>query len=432
MWKRLMSGSGAVLLSRLAGAGVMFTVQALLARYFGEALLGQYMIAIAAMSLCAMVMPLGFQTIGTYFLAEYRAKGQGQNLRHFLLHSYGHVIGIFGLLLFFGRYVVLAFGGALSGLADYWSQICVMAFATALVFISGSLLVAFKRPIVGFLADAFFRPMVMMASVVLVLIYGTPPDAMIGRLLWLMAIGSLVIALIHAAIALVSAREISTTDAPDPRQFKRWWRFALPWTIIALCTDFFFDIDLLLLSQLLDAPEIAIFGVATRMFALASFAVSAVYATSLPEVFEADAAQDEAGFARKILETNLVATAAACAALLASLVFAPYVLQLFGTKFVDGANVLAILCGGLVVRSALGPTSLLLSLHNRPYATLPSVALGMVVLVLANNLLVPDYGMHGAAWAAVCAITIWSVAMWATAKILTGRDVSIAAYFKLL
>ncbi len=44
-----------------------------------------------------------------------------------------------------------------------------------------------------------------------------------------------------------------------------------------------------------------------------------------------------------------------------------------------------------------GPGSLVLSIHDRPYASLPVVALGIGTLVLRNWLLVPPIGLMGAA-----------------------------------
>ena len=89
--------------------------------------------------------------------------------------------------------------------------------------------------------------------------------------------------------------------------------------------------------------------------------------------------------------------------------------MLFGPSFAAGAMPLAVLCLALVVRSVMGPASLVLSIHDRPYASLPAVALGVVSLVALNWLLVPPMGLMGAAMAATLAITIWSVALWWTA-----------------
>jgi len=78
----------------------------------------------------------------------------------------------------------------------------------------------------------------------------------------------------------------------------------------------------------------------------------------------------------------------------------------------------------------MGPASLVLSIHDRPYASLPAVALGIIVLFVGNWLLAPPFGLMGAAISALIAITIWSFALWAIALRTAKMDVSILQWFR--
>src|SRR5690606_8970316 len=60
--RRLASQSSLIFGARLAGAGLVFLVQALIARLWGAGVLGEYLIVIAVVNLIAVVMPLGFHT----------------------------------------------------------------------------------------------------------------------------------------------------------------------------------------------------------------------------------------------------------------------------------------------------------------------------------------------------------------------------------
>ena len=51
----------------------------------------------------------------------------------------------------------------------------------------------------------------------------------------------------------------------------------------------------------------------------------------------------------------------------------------------------------------------------------------MATLVIANLVLVPKFGLLGASFAALAAMTVWSAAMWFTALRISGVDVSIRA-----
>jgi len=83
-----------------------------------------------------------------------------------------------------------------------------------------------------------------------------------------------------------------------------------------------------------------------------------------------------------------------------------------------------------VVRSIFGPSSVVLSIHNKPYAALPAVGAALAMLVIANLWLVPPFGLMGAAVAALIAMTVWSGSMWLITLRIAGVDVSIRARLK--
>ncbi|CAN7406716.1 hypothetical protein ASC89_05535 [Devosia sp. Root413D1] len=422
--QRLVSQSSVIFGARLFGAGVIFLAQAAIARFWGADILGEYLLIIATVNIVAVVMPLGFETIGTYFAAEYRSKGEGRLLRGFMLRAYGHVAVTSLVLLFLGYPLAGLFGEPGRVLLAHWLPACLMALATAVVYCNSALLVGLKRPFAGFFADTIFRPLLIVLCFALAAMAGNA-EAKFAELIWLLAIGFAVIAAAQFAWVLRAVRQVPEAMAATAAEQKRWWRFALPWVVIALATDFFFDIDLLLLSHFLDRESLAVFGVCTRVFSLVAFGVSAVYAVTLPEMFERNAAADRAGFMKQIGEANLVACAISVALFAIVVLTGPLLLMLFGPEFQVGVVPLAVLCLALCVRSLFGPAALVLSIRDRPYATLPAIGLGMGVLVGANILLVPAHGLMGAAAAALAAQTFWSAAMWLTAKRMAGIDVSI-------
>ncbi|MBJ3783867.1 lipopolysaccharide biosynthesis protein [Devosia sediminis] len=428
--RRLASQSTIIFAGRLFGAGLIFLVQAFIARAWGAALLGEYLVVIATVNLIAVAMPLGFQTIGTYFAAEYRARGDRWQLVAFLVRAYGHVLAALVLLLIAGPFVMEALGQGGQVLSTYFVPVALLALATALVYVNGAVLVGLKRPFAGFFADGIFRPMMVLGTVLGCAAFFGTPEAAFGAMLWITAFGYVAIALVHLGFVLFTLPRVQETAEGRPAEGRRWWRFAAPWVLITIATDFFFDIDLLLLANLLDREELAIFGVCTRIFALVSFGVAAVYAVILPDMFESEAKADRAAFHRKVGEANLAASVVSLALFALVLVGGPFALMLFGPEFTDGALPLAILCLALVVRSAMGPASMVLSIHDRPWASLPAVLLGVVMLVLGNIVLVPMLHLVGAALAALIAIAVWSLGLWLIAMRTTGIDVSILQWFK--
>ena len=153
--------------------------------------------------------------------------------------------------------------------------------------------------------------------------------------------------------------------------------------------------------------------------------MTAVYGVTLPDIFESEAKADRAGFMHKLGDANAFAATFALIMFAGIVVAAPLALMLFGPSFQAGHLPLAILSLALLIRAVFGPAAMVLSINDRPYATLPAVALGAAVLIAANLALVPSFGLNGAAWAALLAQSTWAIAMWLTALRLARIDVSI-------
>ncbi len=422
--RRLLSQSAVIFGGRIFGAGLIFFVQAAIARLWGATFLGEYLLIVAAANIIAVLMPLGFETIGTYFAAEYRARGEGRALRAFLLRAYAHVIATTIVLLALGGFIVPMLGEPGAVLSAHWLPTCLIAFGMSVILVNGPLMVGLKHPYAGFFADGVFRPLLIILALPLAIMAATPSDVF-TQFIWLIAIGIVAIGLVQFAYTVSVVRAIPAGGPVRSSEPRRWWRFALPWAVIVLATDFYFDIDLVLLAGLLSREDLAIFGVCTRIFAIIAFAVTAVYAVIVPDMLESEVAKDRVGFQRKMGDANVIAAVLSVALLVGVAIGAPIVLRLFGPGFLAGSAPLAVLALVLVIRSVFGPAALVLSLNDRPYRALPAVFVGLVVLVSANLLLVPSMGLMGAALAAVLAQALWSVSMWFIAFRTAGIDVSI-------
>jgi O-antigen/teichoic acid export membrane protein len=423
--KTLLSTSSKVYAGRLSGAALIFLAQAAIARLWGAEVLGEYLLIVATVNIVSVLMPLGFETIGTYFAAEYRARGEGQLLRGFMLRAHWHIAAATVVLFFCGLVALPYFGEPGRVLLLFWLPTCVMAVANALILVNGALMVGLKHPYAGFFADSVFRPILIVASLPIGLLM-LAPDQQFAGLIWMIAVGFLGIAIVHFFyVAKVLRAEVEAEVPARPREARRWWRFALPWVIIVLATDFFFDLDLLMLAGLMSKEELAIFGVCTRIFALVSFGVTAIYAVTLPDMFESEANSDRAGFLRKVGDANFAASIFAVVMFVGIAIAAPIALMLFGPEFAVGHIPLTVLSLTLAMRALFGPAALMLSIHDRPYATLPAVVVGTVTLVVANLVLVPRLGLTGAATAALLAQGVWSLSLWLTALHMAKVDVSI-------
>jgi O-antigen/teichoic acid export membrane protein len=429
--RRLASQSLVIFGARLVGSGCAFATQALIARLWSPALLGDYLFVIAAVNIAATAMPLGFQVVGAYFAAEYRAYAAGRSLRTYMRQAYGQTAAIALALAAGGTLAVHIVFGTSAIVRSLWPPGALMAAATAVVYLNGALLSGLKRPIAGLLADILFRPMLALLGFALAAstFKSDPP---LAPMLWFAAATYCGVAAIQSGLVLRTIKAMPDGTTPDRGTRARWWRFALPWAVIALATDYFFDIDLVLLSYAMGRDDLAVFGVCARVCSLLGFGVGTVYTLTMPDILEAGARRNAHEFQRRIGDANLAAAALAVILALAMFASGPLLVLFFGARFAAGSLPLGILTLGLVSRAVMGPAPLVLSFHDRPYAALPAAGIGLLSLILANAVLVPTCGLVGAALAAWIAITLWSAALWVTARRDVNVDVSVLPRLKAL
>jgi hypothetical protein len=202
--------------------------------------------------------------------------------------------------------------------------------------------------------------------------------------------------------------------------------------IIVLGTDFFFDLDLLFLSTMMGKEELAVIGVCARVFMLVSFGVTAVYAVTLPDIFESGIKQAMPSSLKRSA-TPMSRRRSSQSASSSASPSADHSFSCCSARSFSPAPcrslcwVSACSCGPSPV-----PRPLPFRCRTGPNATLPAVGAGVVTLVAANLALVPTFGLLGAAIAATLAQSIWSIGMWLTALRVAKVDVSIVPRLRQL
>jgi O-antigen/teichoic acid export membrane protein len=85
-------------------------------------------------------------------------------------------------------------------------------------------------------------------------------------------------------------------------------------------------------------------------------------------------------------------------------------LSLFGSEFAEGAPALVVLAGGYLFSALAGSVGYLLQMAGRQVAFQNITTLIMILNVLTNWLLVPRYGITGAAVSTSVGLIAWNAA----------------------
>ena len=101
-------------------------------------------------------------------------------------------------------------------------------------------------------------------------------------------------------------------------------------------------------------------------------------------------------------------------------VFSRPVLGVFGGEFAVGAGVLIVLCFGQLFNACTGLLDMAMMVSGRPSINLLNISIVLITQTGLNLLLIPRYGLMGAAWAALAAYVVVSLIRYGQSVVILG------------
>jgi O-antigen/teichoic acid export membrane protein len=274
----------------------------------------------------------------------------------------------------------------------------------ALMHLFASIANGFGWMAAAFMPSNVLRPVLAIAAITAVWWFGHTLDVTSALLI---QAGALFFCLI-GLILFIRARTTTLARTPPRYQMELWVRTSLPLLVIGLLISYFPDATVLLLGAFLPSDQVGVFTAAYRIALFIAFGLYSVDAWFTPAAARLHADGDRAGLQRVVMKVAKLRLLGAGLAVVGLTVFGRQTLGIFGEEFQAGYAALVLLALAQLVQAAVGPVTALLTVTGHQRRCLPpfAAALGVVVLLIA--LLVPRFGIEGAA-ASVLAVTVgWS------------------------
>jgi len=211
-----------------------------------------------------------------------------------------------------------------------------------------------------------------------------------------------------AVLAVLALRRLYRRSPGDPSrataQFGAFWRFTAPRAVASVAQLALQRLDIVLVAALRGPAEAAIYTAATRFLVVGQLGSQAISLAVQPQL-GVHLARQERGEANTLYRTATAWLVLMTWPLyLLAVVFAPYLLTLFGRGYADGAVVVVVLCLTMLVATGCGMVDMVLSMAGRTSWNLTNSLLALAINVALNLWLIPPLGILGAAIA-------WSVAI---------------------
>ncbi len=204
---------------------------------------------------------------------------------------------------------------------------------------------------------------------------------------------------------LLQAHPTTLRPVPLHWEYGRLLRFSLPQTLTTMLLYVMLWTDILLLGRLGTAGEVAIYRVAQNLLSPAQTISTSTGQMFAPRIAAEDAHGDRRTLGMMLKRVTYWNIALSLPVFLALLLLPGPLLGLFGRHYEAGATALAILAAGQLFNAATGPLGQMINMSGRPYITMTNNAAVATLNVVGCVILIPRYGITGAACSTTASIT---------------------------
>ena len=404
--KGLLSGSAFVLLFKILGALSSYVFFYLLAIRWGAKGVGLFSLSFTLLSIFVVLSKLGMDSLIVKQIPEYKAKGIHGAERSI----YRRLIG-----------VVLSFSIFISILIYFCSNLISVFFQNpdlepsikliAIAIIPSVVLSMNAECLRGLEQMKFFAYLqngsVMLLSVFVLMLASTLFDIGIVTPIFVYFIAVCIVAIfsmffIHKKLPYAVLVDKSIT-------LKATLKTSLPMLVSGAVFMIMNWTDVLMLGYYSGADQVGIYNLCFKLASIITFAQFAINSYAAPRIssyYHSDKLDELKALISKIAWLNFIISSPF---FLVLLFLGDQILPLFGEEFKSGTLVLLLLIVAQLVNALSGPVLYILNMTGKEFVARNMVLVAALVNVVLNFILIPLYGIVGAAVAASIAMVVWNI-----------------------
>ncbi|WP_181919649.1 flippase [Alkalilimnicola ehrlichii] len=416
---RLLRGGAGSLIVKSLNAVIAFLLAITLARTLGAEGFGVYSFILTLITLLAIPAQVGVPQVVIRETAKAQSAQHWGRLRGLWKWANRYVL-MFSLVLM-ACAIALLFLRPSWLYEDRWNALfagMLLIPVIALANVRAGALRGLRHIVIGLLPEKIIKPALTLVLILLVSIFSYSHFPIEPWFALVLHMGAASLAFMFGAYMLrknmpPSARQV----AADLSARRDWRRAAAPLAMVAGFQLINSHLDILMVGYFRTDEEVGLYKVAVQFALLVIFGLRAIEQVIQPYYSAAYSRGDAA-------QLQKIATASARAMFflgvvptLVLLVFGSEILGVFfGNEYKAAYMALSILVIGQLVNAAFGSVVQLLNMTGNEKATLRGVFVAAICNIVLNILLVPSYGMEGAAFATAMTLFLWNFALYISVR----------------
>jgi O-antigen/teichoic acid export membrane protein len=364
---------------------------------------GIYIFAFSVMSLLAIPVHLGMPLLVMRQVAQYDYQEKWGLLRGVLLRTNQLLI----LLATAGAIIAAVAGAYLFNDIDP-IQYATLGWALLLLPLLGlnklraSALNGLRHAVLGQLPELLLLPVIVLVLLTIAQSVGGDVRPVEAMALYCVAAAS---TFLVGALMLRRAMPRPLRDAKPQYDTSRWLRSVLPLSLLGGVQAIHSQTDLFLLGVLATKEEVALYRVALSGAALIIFAQTAADVVMAPYITRMYAAGTMSRLQRMVTQVARLVLLVGLPIALVFVLWGDTLLDwVYGAEYRSAYAALVILCAAQLFSIASGSVHLLLNMTSLERLTVRGVASAALINVILNFILIPVWGLEGAAVATATSI----------------------------
>ena len=406
--------AGAAYVIRVASAGATYLSQVVLARWMGNSEFGIYVYVWTWVLLVADLIHLGLPLAAQRLIPAYKAANDDERLRAFLFGTWRVVLALAaaGSVIAALLVTVLKPHLAPGEVTPLYLACLALPFVSICIQFDG---IARSYNWIGLALTPhfFWRPFLIVALVGAAVAAGIGADAV--TVMTVIVIAAATTSIVHAVILM---RRLAGVVPAGGRRYeiRSWLATSTPmimvWGFYTLLTY----TDVIILQQFRPPEDVAHYYGAARTLMMVSFVAFSVSAAAGHHFSRYHLAGDHEGLAAFVAKTVRWTFWPSLFATVVILALGWPLLRLFGPSFVGAYPAMFVLALGPLARASVGPSERLLTMAGSQRACAFVYAAAFTVNLAGCALLIPAYGVLGAAVAPTAAMMFESAALFVVVR----------------
>ncbi len=395
-------------LIRALGMGITYISLILLARWMGAEQFGIYAYVFALISTLAIVPLFGLSYSCIPLIAEYEVEKKFAELRGLLLFGTGFVVAASALISFVVAMLIMT---DKIGLGEYRNAIligCIALPAFSLLSYLGEVSRGLGRAIAAFAPLQVLVPLVFLLLAFISFYLFNNLDSVRAIWLWFFAMVALIIPQVFYLSKIVVKR---FPESSRNYNIRHWLRVSTQFFLISIAVVLLFQMDVLILGIFSEPEIVGYYSAAARTALLVTIilqAINALGARQYATLYKMNKIDELQQLLHSLSRWLVWATAGVTIFLLLG---GYYLLTFFGNNFTQAYPALVILTLAYAATVILGPVTVLLNVTGNQKVTAKVLTTAVVIGIALNSILIPVYGMVGAAVASGIMHIFWALSL---------------------